>query len=113
MSEDTLDQLKTLLESEGEADDVLRAVVARLSEAPGVTWAGIAFLEEGELVLGPAAGAPDEARRARTPISYGDDPVGELWVDGSPERELPERVVKLISPYVLVGWDTGGEAWQP
>ena len=113
MSGDTLDRLKSILECEGEADDALRATVASLSEAPGAVWAGIAFLEESRLVLGPEAGEPDEARRARLPISYAGDPVGELWVDGESDREMLEKVAELISPYVLIGWDTGGEAWEP
>ena len=24
-----------------------------------------------------------------------------------------ERVAELIAPFVLIGWDTGGETWQP
>ena len=28
------------------------------------------------------------------------------------ERALLERVAFLVSPYALVGWDTGGEAWS-
>jgi hypothetical protein len=108
-----LDGLATILERGGEVDDVLRSAVAHLAEAPGTVWAGIAFLEEGELVLGPASGEPDEARRARMPISYGGDPVGELQVDGDVDRDVLETVAEMISPYVLIGWDTGGEAWEP
>ena len=29
------------------------------------------------------------------------------------DTALLERVAVLISPYCLVGWDTGGEAWSP
>lgn len=113
MTAETLDQLVGILERGGEADDVLRAAVAALVEAPGTVWAGIAFLEEGELALGPASGQPDEARRVRVPISYRGDPVGELQVDGEADRTVLERVAELVSPYVLIGWDTGGEVWEP
>ena len=65
------------------------------------------------LPLGPTAGAPDEARRMRVPIVFQGDPVGELWVDGDPDRALLDRVAALIAPLVLIGWDTGGEAWEP
>ena len=29
------------------------------------------------------------------------------------DRALLERVAVLVSPYALVGWDTGGEEWTP
>ena len=29
------------------------------------------------------------------------------------DRQFLERVAVLISPYCLVGWDTGGEPWRP
>ena len=96
----------------GDADDVLRAVVAELVEG-GCAWAGIWFVEGERLELGPEAGAPDEARRLRVPIEFRDERVGELGVDGAPEPAVVERVAALISPYVLLGWDTGGEAWAP
>ena len=63
-------------------------------------------------MLGPQAGTADEARRVRTTIAYDGDEVGELAVDGTPRRSL-ERAAAAIAPYVLLGWDTGGEAWEP
>jgi hypothetical protein len=105
--------LEEMLEAGGEPDDVLRGAVGALAAEPGIAWAGIAFLEEGELALGPAAGNPDEARRVRVPVSFQGSPVGELWVDGDIERVFLERVAELISTHVLVGWDTRGERWSP
>ena len=32
---------------------------------------------------------------------------------GEDDRVFLERVAELVSPYCLVGWDTGGEAWEP
>ena len=29
------------------------------------------------------------------------------------DRAFLARVSDLLSPYCLVGWDTGGEAWEP
>ena len=113
MSASALDRLAEILERGGEPDDVLRRAVASLAAEPGAVWAGIAFLEEGELVLGPAAGTPDESRRSSVPILYQDDPIGELRVDGHTDRALLERVAGIVAPYVLIGWDTGGEAWEP
>ena len=42
-------------------------------------------------------------------------PVAELAVDDAPEedRMFLERVAVLVSGYCLVGWDTGGESWEP
>ena len=54
------------------------------------------------------------------PIAYEGSVVGEIDIDsdrpaafGPDDRSLLERVALLISPYCLVGWDTGGEAWAP
>ncbi len=54
------------------------------------------------------------------PISYDDIVVAEIDIDsdvpaafGEDDRIFLERVGELISPHCLVGWDTGGEAWEP
>ena len=54
------------------------------------------------------------------PISYQGRVVGEIDIDsdraaafGADDRAFLERVAVLISPYCLVGWDTGGEGWAP
>ena len=54
------------------------------------------------------------------PISYEDIVVAEIDIDsdvpaafGDDDRVFLERVAELISPHCLVGWDTGGEAWEP
>ena len=96
-----------------DADDVLRDVVHHLASLPEIAWAGVSFREGEELVLGPQAGTADETRRVRTTIAYDGVEVGELGVDGTPSPELLERVAAAIAPYVLLGWDTGGEAWEP
>ena len=53
------------------------------------------------------------------PIRWKDVVIGEIDVDsdraaafGREDRELLERVALLISPYCLVGWDTGGVPWD-
>jgi hypothetical protein len=108
-----LEALDRILNRGGDADDVLRSAVAVLQEEPEVSWAGIAFEEEGDLVVGPGAGTPDETRRTRVPIVFEGSRVGELWVDGESDRAFLERFALLVSAYVLIGWDTGGEAWEP
>ena len=94
-----------------DVDDVLREVVARLV-AGGYTWAGIFFVEDGELVLGPEAGTPDEAARTRVPVSWKGERVAELAADGEGSQQLDE-VATTIAEYCLVGWDTAGEPWEP
>jgi len=113
MSTHAIDALTALVEQGGEADDVLRSAVALLVADPEISWASIRFLEEGQLVAGPSAGAPNESRRVAAPIAYQGDPVGELVLDGDPDPTLLPRAAELLSAYVLLGWDTGGEAWEP
>jgi len=113
MSSPLLAELDGLLAAAGDADDALRAVVMLLAGQPEIAWAGISFRDAGVLVPGPEAGIADESRRVTTPIAYRGDEVGELAVDGGPAPELLARVAAAIAPYVLLGWDTGGEAWDP
>jgi hypothetical protein len=108
-----LEALDRILEQEGDVDDVLRSVVHALVAEPAISWARISFLEEGRLVPGPEEGLSDEAHRMRIPVLYGGSEIGELAVDGDVDRMLLERVATLLSTYVLIGWDTGGESWEP
>ena len=113
MSERSVEAIEGILGETDDADDVLRAAVAALIIDPDIVWAGVNFLDDGGLVLGPEAGEQDVTRRMRVPITFHDALVGELWADGSPDRGLLERVASLLAPQVLIGWDTGGEAWEP
>jgi putative methionine-R-sulfoxide reductase with GAF domain len=113
MSTRALEALDRILNRGDEPDDVLRSTVRILVDEPEIEWAAIAFVEDGELVLGPESGEPSEDRRVRIPIVFEGDVVGELWVDGDADREFLERVALLVSADVLIGWDTRGEAWQP
>ena len=110
-----LEAVDRILDRGGDADDVLREVVAALHERAGYAWAGILFVDEGELVLGPHAGLPDEQRRTSVPVVWHGERVAELAVDDAPEedRKFLERVAVLVAGHCLVGWDTGGESWEP
>ena len=110
---DSANEIAEILERGGDADDALRHVVSALAARPDVSWAGIAFVEEGALRLGPAAGFEDEAGRVRAEVSFQDAKVGELWVDGALPQDELGPIAALIAPLVLIGWDTGGEAWEP
>jgi hypothetical protein len=48
-------------------------------------------------------------------VSFQGDRIAELAVDGAPEedRMFLERAAELVAGHCLVGWDTGGEAWDP
>jgi hypothetical protein len=112
MSGGVLNRLDRVLDRAEEPDDVLRDAVAALAAEPGIAWAGVAFVEAGELVLGPSSGTPDPERRIRVPVHHQDVRVGELWVDGTADLALLEEVAVRLSAHVLLGWDTGGEAWE-
>jgi len=113
MTADALSSIETALAEAGDADDGLRETVRVLAAQPEVVWAGIAFVESAGLVLGPASGAPDETRRTVVPVSYNEEVVGELRVDGRADPVLLAAVAERISAHVLLGWDTAGEAWEP
>ena len=112
MSAAALETIDRLVAESPDADDVLRGTVSALVAEPGIVWAGIGFAEGDDVALGPVAGHPDDARRTRVPIAFQGAIVGELWVDGEPDTPFLERVVTRIAPQVLIGWDTGGEAWE-
>lgn len=104
--------LAALAERGGDADDVLRAALAELARL--YPYAAIAFVEAGELAGGPQTGEP--AGECRTvPIGFGGIRVAELRVSGARPDEVAflERVAETVAPYCLVGWDTGGEPWEP
>jgi hypothetical protein len=106
-------EIEAIVARGADADDVLREVVQAL--AARYRWAGILFVEEGELALGPEAGVADELARTRVPVTYEGARIAELAVDGAPEedRSSLERVADLVALHCLVGWDTGGEDWEP
>jgi hypothetical protein len=95
-----------------DADDILRQTVAALV-ADGCAWAGIFFVEEGELALGPQAGEPDDAQRQAVPVMWRGERIAELAADGEVDKARLEQVAAEIADLCLVGWDTGGEAWEP
>ena len=113
MSASAAEDVRRIVEAGGDADDVLRACVARLTEESGVIWAGVALVEDGALLLGPSAGASEPTRREHVPILFQGDVVGELWIDGTISRTTLYQVATLIAPFALIGWDTGGEVWDP
>jgi hypothetical protein len=102
-----------------EADDILRAALDAVHGSVAVPWSAIAFVEEGQMIIGPLVGsAPDDAASPAlsVPIVYRGDAVAALWLGGTPDPALVvelERAAALLAPFCLVGWDTGGEEWVP
>jgi len=111
-----LDAIEQIVQRGGDADEVLRDVVSSLHADAGYAWAGIYFVEGGALALGPHAGAATEPHApTTTPVMWQGERVAELAVDDAPEedRKFLERVAHLVADHCLVGWDTGGESWEP
>jgi putative methionine-R-sulfoxide reductase with GAF domain len=110
-----LETIEQIVARGGEADEILRDVVAALHTDAGYAWAGIFFAEEGEYALGPHAGAPHDASRTTLAVAWQGERIAELAVDDAPEedRMFLERVAALVADHCLVGWDTGGETWEP
>jgi putative methionine-R-sulfoxide reductase with GAF domain len=108
-----LEAVDRILNRGGDADDVLRAIVAVLVERGGCAWAGILFAEDGDLILGPEAGQSRPGERIQTPVAFQGNRVAELVTDGCTDQRFLDRVALLISAYCLVGWDTGGIPWDP
>jgi hypothetical protein len=75
-----------------------------------VSFAAVRFVEGGTIVDGPSVGRPIEGIEAA--VAYDGARVGSLVLSVENEAFV-RRVATLISPYVLVGWDTGGEGWSP
>jgi len=115
-TETALQSIEQIVARGGDADEILRDVVAALHTEAGYPWAGVLFAEEGEYALGPEAGTPSEARgRTVVPVTWQGERIAELAVDDAPEedRMFLERVAFLVADHCLVGWDTGGETWEP
>jgi hypothetical protein len=112
-----LEAVDRILNRGGDVDDVLREVVAVLRDRAGFDWAGIAFVEGERLQLGPSAGTL-RGEPESVPVSFEGRQVAELQVEpgvGTDQdgRGFLGRVAVLVSAHCLVGWDTGGDPWQP
>ena len=111
---EALAEVERIVAEGGEADDILRAVVAALHRR--YTWVALRFNEEGELVLGPSAGT-EGGEVVEQPVVYNGEQIGRLDL-GAPtlnddDRALAGQVASRIALLTLLGWDTGGEAWEP
>jgi hypothetical protein len=108
-----LEAIDRILNRGGDADDVLRDVLAVLGRL--YPYVALAFAEGDSFVTGPEVGSATPGSQHALPVSFQDTKVAELRIAGADSGDSPllERVATLISAHCLVGWDTGGEAWEP
>ena len=114
------ERVQAVIDGGEEADDILRAALAAVHEGASAPWSAIAFVEEGQMAIGPLHG--QRARRHAGARPRGADRLPrrhrrralarERARDAASTAEL-ERAAALLAPYCLVGWDTGGEEWVP
>jgi hypothetical protein len=117
-SSGALEAIDRILNAGGDADDVLRAVVGVLHERLDARSVAISFREGETWLTGPVAGNDAEAAPMLVvPVRWEGSEIARLEVAGAEpdeaERNMLERVAVLISAHCLVGWDTGGQDWQP
>lgn len=109
---EALEALDGIVERGGDADDVLRDALAVLGRL--YVWAQIRFVEDGRLVPGPSVGEASAGTARAAEVVFQGMKVAELEVAaGDEDAAFLDRVAVLVSPYCLVGWDTGGETWEP
>ncbi len=109
-----IDAIERIVNRESEADEILRQSVATIAKRFD-TFCGIRFVEDGGMIDGPSSGDYAEPQ-AVVPITYDDSSIAEVALGMALEeddRDAFDRIAKLLSPFCLVGWDTGGEAWNP
>lgn len=121
---EALAEIERLEAEEPEADEILRGALAALVGPAGYRGAAIWFVEGESLQLGPAAGEPVELADAAKPEAAGDAHAVDVPFDGRRVAVLAaatagpndepylRRVAALLAGACLVGWDTGGVAWD-
>ena len=106
--------IEQILERSEEADQILLGTIAALS-SHYETGVGIRFIEEGSFSDGPWAG---EAGTVATEVEvrYDGELVAVLVTPATLDTsaiETWQQVANLVSAFCLVGWDIGGEDWEP
>jgi hypothetical protein len=94
-----LEAVERIIDHGGDPEDVLQSTVTAIVEQGGAKWAAVLFNDEGELFVGPYAGAAEPGERRVAPIVLDGARLGELAVDGLDDQPLIEHVASLISPY--------------
>jgi hypothetical protein len=106
--------IQAIVDGAEEADQILLGTIAHLATRYD-SGVGLRFVEEGVFSEGPWAGATGPVA-AQVPIAYDDELVGEFVVSSKLDddaRATFEAAALIIADYCLVGWDIGGEDWEP
>jgi hypothetical protein len=106
--------IEQILERSEEADQILLGTIAALS-SHYETGVGIRFIEEGSFSDGPWAGGAGFVT-TEVEVRYDGELVALLVTPASLDddaRTTWAQVADLISAFCLVGWDIGGEDWEP
>ena len=106
--------VQTIVDGAEEADQILLGTIAHLAERYDGD-VGLRFVEEGAFINGPWAGAGGPVV-THVPIHYDGERVGEFVVTvdlDDDARATFEAVATIVGDYCLVGWDIGGEDWEP
>ena len=109
-----IEAVERIINREGEADAILRQTVGVLAERLRLPVA-VRFHDEERWVVGPSAGGYVH-RADGEEVRYRGEVVADLAAGAAlpPDaRSAFSRIALLISPYCLVGWDIGGEDWEP
>ena len=78
-----------------------------------MTRVAIEFVELDGTIVGPCAGELTGQTPSSTLIAFQRDEVAHLLIEGRPlEPATAAEIARLVAPYCLVGWDTGGEDWD-
>jgi hypothetical protein len=106
--------IQAIVDGADEADQILLGTIAHLAQRydAGV---GLRFVEEGAFIDGPWSG-PDGPVGSEVEVRYDDELVGAFVTTAQLDddaRATFEAATRLIGDYCLVGWDIGGEDWEP
>jgi hypothetical protein len=96
---DVLEAVGRIIEVGGDPEDVLQATVTTIVERGGAKWAAVLLNDEGELLVGPHAGAAEPGERRTAAIVHEGARLGELAVDGLDDQPLIEQLASLVAPY--------------
>ena len=110
-----VEAVERIINRECEADEILRQSVATIAKRFD-TFCGIRFVEDGGMIDGPSGGAVQRAAGRRGDhlrrLEHRRDRARQRPLEEE-DRDAFDRIAELLSPFCLVGWDTGGEAWNP
>ncbi len=113
MSDSAGDTLDEILEHGDEADDCPPRRSSSSPRSPASPGPGSPSSRGARSPSVRMQAPPTSLSADWTAILYDGSLVGELWVDGRADEGFLTRIAASVSPYVLIGWDTQGQTWEP